>query len=1036
MITNAQITGLIPTSNLPMYEKRTNNPIGYSSNAFPNSDITVLEIFFYDDYDFDGNGLPDFTYLDPPDKLKNQVEQISSDSQIKSNVAAGITISYWNLPTAFNRGKLTGSKTRILGSNDWITSASFYSEYGRVLQTQTSNHLSGVDVADMTYGFDGLLIKSNLKHAAFGTTIEVFNQFDYDHAGRLIAGWEQHNNGTIIQLSEKRYNELGQLIENNLGVNNGNNLQSVDFAYNIRGWLTHINNADLSNDNVVAVDSNAYSEEINEIEINQITIETETSKDEFGNDQLTIIVEDERTNTYLEESTNTEKEVTTSTESESNLRETESNESTLDELSALNKKLEIDLNNMTFNEGTSLSQAYDQIEILVIQELTLNGIVDPAAVEEVVQNVINHLQKSIGNVYFNNDNDDLFGMELNYNRTQSNGLLPNAQYNGNISQLLWQSKGDEVKRAYDFTYDASNRLTSAGYREYDKVAETWSLNIDRYSVPTISYDANGNILSLERKGYLSNNTFGTIDQLTYSYDQNRLKAVEDVVTTGGYADFKNNVTNTTEYSYDANGNLISDLNKGISVQYNVLNLPELITFQNGSTIAYTYTANGQKLTATFMNAQDNSSYSRQYVGSFVYNDTQLEFFGTAEGRAISDPSTGGFLVEYHYKDHLGNTRLTFSDRDNSGVIDIVTEVLQQEHYYPYGMTFEGTNAAVIDGKHQFLYTGKENYDQFGLNWMDFGARFYDPALGRWHSVDPLASAYSSWSPYNMVLGNPLRLIDPTGMGPEDWVSPGFGEEWVTDDRVVDQATAIQYHGKNAIWGGSGTEHSVEGGRRVKFGDNYTYSYNEFDAVEVVSERILPSPNVAEQVLSDIISVEIGLLDSYLGLITEPTLDYLEFVDNNFIPSAWHDGNFGAITFGLDLNLTVVGGGGFEVGVVSDFTSPDGVLNGPRVYATPYKSEGIDGSIGPSISYLKAETSDFKITDMRGFGQSQNLGAIIFDLGRGGNSAVKTWNYDSYSNLNSSKYTDYSIGVSYGSPGGYTQRNSYTYLSSPFSSIFK
>ena len=766
MIANAQLTGLIPTSSLPMFEKRMDNAIGYSSDAFPNANIEVLEVFYYDDYDFDGNGIADFIYIDPPNKMKNQIEQVSGGSQIKSNTSSGVTISYWNLPTVYNRGKLTGSKTRILGSTDWIISASFYSEYGRVLQTQTTNHLSGIDVADMSYGFDGLLLKSHLKHIAFGNIIEVFNQFDYDHAGRLLAGWEQHNNGELTQLSEKRYNELGQLIENNLGIQtDGTNLQSVDFAYNIRGWMTHINNADLSNDKDIVIDTDGYIEEINAIEIDKITIETETSTDELGNEELTITVADDRTNTLSRTSDDQEREETTSRESETRLKETASNESTLNELSSLNQQLEIDLNNMTFDEGTSLSQAYAQVETMVIQELALKGITDPAAVEEVDQNVISHLQKSIGNVYFNNDNHDLFGMELNYNRIQSDGLNPTAQYNGNISQILWQSKGDEIKRAYDFTYDASNRLTSANYREYDKVAETWNVNIGKYSVPTISYDANGNILSLERKGYLSNNTFGTIDQLTYSYDQNRLKAVEDVVTTGGYADFKNGTTATTEYSYDANGNMTSDLNKGITVQYNVLNLPELITFENGSTIAYTYAANAQKLTATFTDVPNNSSYDRDYVGGFIYNDSQLEMFPTAEGRAIPNTSNNGFLVEYHYKDHLGNTRLSFSDRDGSGDIDVATEVLQQEHYYPYGMTFEGTNVSVIDGKHQFLYTNKEVYDQFDLHWMDFGARFYDPALARWHSVDPLVDKYHAYSPYNSVLGSPINLIDPDGRDP-------------------------------------------------------------------------------------------------------------------------------------------------------------------------------------------------------------------------------------------------------------------------------
>ena len=66
-----------------------------------------------------------------------------------------------------------------------------------------------------------------------------------------------------------------------------------------------------------------------------------------------------------------------------------------------------------------------------------------------------------------------------------------------------------------------------------------------------------------------------------------------------------------------------------------------------------------------------------------------------------------------------------------------------------------------------MYNGKELDTDFGLDWYHYGFRMYDPAIGRFSSIDPLASDFASWSPYNYVLGNPIRLVDPDGRVPED-----------------------------------------------------------------------------------------------------------------------------------------------------------------------------------------------------------------------------------------------------------------------------
>jgi RHS repeat-associated protein len=96
-------------------------------------------------------------------------------------------------------------------------------------------------------------------------------------------------------------------------------------------------------------------------------------------------------------------------------------------------------------------------------------------------------------------------------------------------------------------------------------------------------------------------------------------------------------------------------------------------------------------------------------------------------------------------------------------------VTQENHYYPFGLNMEmdkwSNTPSVPDSKYQ--YNGKELNDDYGLGLMDFGARMYDAAIGKWNAVDPMADAYHAFSPYAYVLNNPIRLIDPNGMYSKD-----------------------------------------------------------------------------------------------------------------------------------------------------------------------------------------------------------------------------------------------------------------------------
>ena len=143
--------------------------------------------------------------------------------------------------------------------------------------------------------------------------------------------------------------------------------------------------------------------------------------------------------------------------------------------------------------------------------------------------------------------------------------------NGNIRSMNWNADGSN--HSYNFTYDGANRL-------FDAIHGTGA-----YTEKVTGYDKNGNILGLQRYGN------GLIDDLTYTYSGNQLTKVED--TTGNSAGFSNGTSTENEYTYDYNGNLTKDSNKGMAdISWNSLNLSNVVTFADGSTITYTYAADG------------------------------------------------------------------------------------------------------------------------------------------------------------------------------------------------------------------------------------------------------------------------------------------------------------------------------------------------------------------------------------------------------------------------------------------------------------
>ena len=309
-----------------------------------------------------------------------------------------------------------------------------------------------------------------------------------------------------------------------------------------------------------------------------------------------------------------------------------------------------------------------------------------------------------------------------------------ASFTGNISEWEW-SRGNETN-AYSLSYDDLSRIT--GSRLFINSTLT-----DALSESGINYDSNGNILSLKRTG----EDGSASNDLTYHYDGNHLASLSD----SGVL--------SQNYTYDADGNMTFDGRTGLSLTWNNLGLVEKVSLNDTVLVNYSYLADGTKVSAL-----DGDGDGLLYLGSLIYKKTgdsiELESAGFAGGRFVAmETADGGKVIVpmIHVTDHLGSVR---------AVVDgVLGEVVETNDYYPFGSRWD-VATSLRDDSNRFRYNSKEEQIRFGTPYIDYGARQYDPIIGRWFAQDPLSEKYYGISPYAFCGNNPIRYEDVDG---EDWV---------------------------------------------------------------------------------------------------------------------------------------------------------------------------------------------------------------------------------------------------------------------------
>jgi RHS repeat-associated protein len=185
---------------------------------------------------------------------------------------------------------------------------------------------------------------------------------------------------------------------------------------------------------------------------------------------------------------------------------------------------------------------------------------------------------------------------------------------------------------------------------------------------------------------------------------------------------------------------------------------------------------------------------KDYTSGYVYRNAELDYFKSENGRIRKTAS--GYTPEYHLTDHLGNVRVAFEPNGSGGL----TRTLEQ-HYYPFGMELPGLS--YDDGvDNEYRYNGKEHEKEHELHWYHYGARYYDPKLGRWHSPDPAEQFHSL---YMYSFNNPIKTRDFDGK----W---GFSIDWDLD----------LFH------------YSFSGGIILEFGNNDKFQIGTYDATGITA----------------------------------------------------------------------------------------------------------------------------------------------------------------------------------------------------------
>jgi|GEM_PF-1117668 len=783
---------------------------GYFDATFPEiSQCRVWTCSYYDDYSFASD---------------IKFEEIYDDRLLLEGEE-----KYISVPLERPTGLLTGSMTRVLGTENFLPTVTFYDHKDRVIQTLSGNHTGGMDIQTTRYDFLGRVLRTHLEHtnAEVDNTVKVTDAFAYDHMGRVlqvdqsITGGSEGmsvEEGNFETLCVNEYNELGELKSKLQAQGNDQIEQKMDYAYNIRGWLKWVN-------------KDVYgSQTFNDLFSMELFYDDASHPDAAVNAQG-----------YAPQYNGNIAAMSWQTDGDAQASTYAYGYDLLNRLKKADYTGDIgnyDVSGITYDLNGNIA-SLNRMGATGVNPSAPGGF-DFGQMDDLLYDYDgtgNRLRKvvDIGEQYleeagdFNDGNtsgDDYF-YDLNGNllKDLNKGIRNDMVYNElNLPERIEVVGKGRIEYLYDaagiklakYIFEGDTRVKKFDYiegfvykdndLEFLHTKEGRALPPDALEdIPHPAEAVKGFVYEYHQKDHLGNLRVAFRDRL-YSYmatmefgnAQDESKFFENLdatrSSTRGYG-------TSTESALVNPGNSVGqaigpyirlDVNPGdristqVRVSYDVTGTGT--DMFNAGSILQSFTggeAGGvNNVSFTVQSQMDNpgndpNAYLALQLfdkdGNAIQGASQITWVTNMEGGwGTLAPSGGVYEVQQEghiivYVANESDVDVWFDDLEVSVVNDPIVQV---NHYYPFGLNLTGLEKQGTPD-HKYTYNGKEKQEEFGLNWYDYEARTMDMQLGRFSQIDPLSEKYFDTSPYTYVGNNPILRIDPDG---KEWTITRTGNE--------------------------------------------------------------------------------------------------------------------------------------------------------------------------------------------------------------------------------------------------------------------